>query len=199
MVSWWLESVGSNYIASYSPKTVVSYIFNSNHYLSFVRQLALNYLSLFLNSSLCPLVSFYFPEYCKSRMCDNNLPIWHAIFDAYDAIHTHSDWIPKASARQFIGLTSPQAYYTHLIAITGYSYIKPFSVVSFLFMILFRNAFVSGLPVCQYLYSDNLQTRIVKIQLNVWPYILEELPSPVDWSDHSKVTNIISFHCMEVL
>ncbi|KAI9249099.1 hypothetical protein EDC94DRAFT_527933, partial [Helicostylum pulchrum] len=45
---------------------------------------------------------------------------------------------------------------------------------------------------CQQLYNDILITRTVRLQSSIWPYILEERPSIVEWSGHSMVTNITS-------
>lgn len=71
-------------------KRRLNYIFNSISYPSFVYQFALNHILPFLKLSHCPVVPFYFPEYRKSRVCDNKLSIWHAIFDSFDVLHTDS-------------------------------------------------------------------------------------------------------------
>ncbi|KAI8083589.1 hypothetical protein BDF21DRAFT_487167 [Thamnidium elegans] len=71
-------------------KRWLNYIFKSENHPSSVYQLVLNHLSLFLKSSHRPLFPFYFPEYSKSSVCDNNLSIWHTIFEAFDVIHTNS-------------------------------------------------------------------------------------------------------------
>ncbi|KAI9271129.1 hypothetical protein EDC94DRAFT_597265 [Helicostylum pulchrum] len=45
---------------------------------------------------------------------------------------------------------------------------------------------------CLQLYKYSLQTRIVKLHSSIWPYILEDMPFPVEWSSQSMVTNINS-------
>ncbi|KAG0747128.1 hypothetical protein G6F57_009568 [Rhizopus arrhizus] len=177
-----------------------NYIFNSNHYPSFVHQLALNHVSLFLNSSLCSLLPFYFPEYRKSRVCDNNLPIWHAIFDVYDAIHTDSTiefpelpldtLLALPLHKLIIPLDSNHWTLKHKTFLSGQFFV--YDIVQKRLHLRITGEYTRYPRLRQQLYSDILQTRIVKLQSNVWPYILEELPSPVDWSDHSMVTNIIS-------
>lgn len=71
-------------------KRWLDYIFNPIQRPSFVYQIALNHFSLFPKSSHCPLVLFYFPEYCKSIVCDKHLSIWNAIFEAFDTLHANS-------------------------------------------------------------------------------------------------------------
>lgn len=55
LITWQFKSFGSNNTTSYSSKT----IFNTVSYPSFVYQLALNHLLMFLKSSHCPLALFY--------------------------------------------------------------------------------------------------------------------------------------------
>ncbi|KAI8070213.1 hypothetical protein BDF21DRAFT_425215 [Thamnidium elegans] len=86
-------------------KRWLNYIFSSISYPSFVYQFALNHLSLFLKSSHCPLVPFYFPEYHKNPVCDYNLSVWHAIFEAFDVLHNNSPLaFPKLPLATLLGI-----------------------------------------------------------------------------------------------
>ncbi|KAI9258706.1 hypothetical protein EDC94DRAFT_585981 [Helicostylum pulchrum] len=70
-------------------KRWLKYIFDSSLHSSFVCLFVLNHLLLFSKSAHCLSVPFYFPEYRKSRICDTNLSIWHAIFRAFDIIQNN--------------------------------------------------------------------------------------------------------------
>lgn len=179
-------------------KRWLDYIFRPGSNPSFVYRIALNHLSLFLKSSYCPLVPFYFPEYRKSIICDNNLSIWHAIFDAFDVIHTNS------------GPSFPELPLATLLDLPIYKLIIPpdsthwtlkhktflgnqffiFDTSQQRLRLRVMGKYTRFPRLCRQLYIDILQTCIVKLQSTIWPHILEEVSTPVEWACHPMVTNI---------
>lgn len=160
-----------------------NYLFKSALYPSFVYLLALNHLSLFLKSSRCPLVPFYFPEYRNSSVCDISLSIWHTIFDALDVLYATST------------LTFPNIPLTTLLDLTLCKIIIPpdnnhwtmkhkkflngqfsiFDNVQQRLRLRVLGEYTRYPRLCQQLYTDILQTRLVKPQSTIRPHILEEV------------------------
>lgn len=181
-------------------KRWLNYIFDSTEYPSFVYPLVLNHLSLFLNSSNCPLVPFYFPEYRKSRVCDNNLSIWNAIFAAYDVILAASP-IPfpalplptlmELPLHKLLLPTSTDEHWTvkHTSFTANQFFI--FDTVQDRLRLRVPGEYTRYPRLCLQLYQDILQTRVVRLVPQVWPYITDGVSSPTAWSGHSITLNII--------
>ncbi|KAI8073768.1 hypothetical protein BDF21DRAFT_475169 [Thamnidium elegans] len=175
-----------------------NYIFTPNTYPSFVYRLILNHLSLFLKSADCPLVPFYFPEYRKSGVCDVNLSIWNAIFDAFDVLHTNATLeFPKLPLKTLLDLplheliiSSDINHWTrkHKTFLSGQFFI--FDITQKRLRLRVSVEYTRYPRLCQQLFIDILQTRLIKLQPNVWPHILEDSPPTTAWPDHSMVTAV---------
>lgn len=167
-------------------------------YPSFVYQLALNHLSLFLKSSRCPLLPFYFPEYCKSSLCDINLSIWHTIFAAFDVLHAKSTLafsdLPLETLLDLLLyeliILPDSNHWTlkHKTFLGGQFFI--FDTVQQRLRLRVVGEYTHHPRLCQQLYTDILQNCLVKLQSTMWPHILEVRPPSSAWSDHSMVTTI---------
>lgn len=181
-------------------KRWLNYIFDSAIHPSFVYMFVLNHLSLFSKSAHGPLVPFYFPEYCKSRTCDTSLSIWHAIFRAFDIIQNNESIslreLPLATLLDlplYKALIPPDNNHwtlKHKTFLCGQFFI--FDVNRNRLRLRVAGEYARYPRLCQQLYNDILITRTVRLQSSIWPYILEERPSIVEWSGHSMVTNITS-------
>ncbi|KAI9356680.1 hypothetical protein BD770DRAFT_345611, partial [Pilaira anomala] len=180
-------------------KRWLNYIFDPISYPSFAYPFILCHLSLFTKSSRCPLLPFYLPEYRKSAICDYNLSIWNSIFRTFDAIH------PKPIT------TIPEIPLATLLDLPLYKIITPSdnnhwttkhkTFLSGQFLIFDENQDRLRLRVtgeypryprlCSQLYQDILQTRLVRLHPNVWPFITNGNSPQIDWSKHSLTTSVI--------